>query len=130
MAVDRKLTIASMKGRCWLQFVSEIGNLDAWFSSSCGGGITVSRSVDGRVYVVDCDVDHIRVVVTLRGPDDLPAIYWRGGTSSYGWWVVDGYQQMDFPPGLDTRDPTFVTADTIRNTDPARLGQQRQSLKC
>lgn len=129
MAVDRKLTIAHLRGKCWLQFLSEIGNLDVSFSAICGGAISVTRSRDGRIYTVETDTDHIRVFVQIRTPDDLPAIYWRGGTSSYGWWAVDGYELREFPTGLVATDTAFQNADVIRTADQNTLGPKCEARR-
>lgn len=124
MAVERKLTIAMMTGRCWLQF-DHIGNADAVFEGVSGSALKVTRSVDGRTYTVECDVPHIRVFVKLMMPDDYPRIYWRGASSAYGWWQVDGYEMREFPiQKIDANDPVFTSADAIRGTEPSRLGEQ------
>lgn len=98
MSRQRTLTIAAMKGRFALRF-KDVANHDQSFSSVCGGTISVLRSANGTTYIVDCDIDHIRVFCEIVTPDDMPTLFYWDDASAYGWWHLEGYERRDFSPG-------------------------------
>lgn len=100
MATTRSLTIAALHGNFYLSF-RDVANQSCEFSCVCGGQILVDRSRTGRTYKVSTNTDHIRVIVKMVGPTDLPNLFVWTRSDNYGWWHMDGYAQRDFPGGGD-----------------------------